>query len=292
MQKAILISLIVACLLGFYFFIYDLLTPSMVVASPKEPIQYRYHHDDDQYVHLPLRVTLWARSKDPAIPIDDVALFYSQNEPFNFRFILMEREVLQGKPTGNYLALLPPLEKGKRYFFYFRLVRKDGKNVKITQKKNWALHLLTGPGTLPFYVTYEGRVTPGLLALHITFVMAALIFLVHTFYYALLLHGGNGSGGRRIKKTLFWGWVFFTIAVIPLGIWVTHEAFGVGWGGWPLGSDITDTKSEILVLYWLGVMVLAKKEKYLPKLPWWVYGGILLTALIYAIPHSLFIIRW
>ena len=67
-----------------------------------------------------------------------------------------------------------------------------------------------------------------------------------------------------------------------------------GWGGWPLGTDITDTKTEVLLLFWLITIVLAlpglKGRKM--AIPGGTYSFLVIlsfavTFITFLIPHSL-----
>ena len=80
-----------------------------------------------------------------------------------------------------------------------------------------------------------------------------------------------------------------TAGGMVLGPIVQKYAFGAFWTGWPFGYDLTDNKTLIMWIVWVGVAaVLAKRPS--PK-DWISRGSILAAAVImlavYVIPHSL-----
>ncbi|MDP2960877.1 MAG: hypothetical protein Q8N71_05575, partial [candidate division Zixibacteria bacterium] len=73
--------------------------------------------------------------------------------------------------------------------------------------------------------------------------------------------------------------------------------FGEIWGGFPIFTDITDSKTSILIFYWAIVLLFMKgstfkKDKNFNLLPekalaWFAILGFILTLAIYLIPHSI-----
>ncbi|MEI6614889.1 MAG: hypothetical protein WCL37_08320, partial [Chrysiogenales bacterium] len=66
-----------------------------------------------------------------------------------------------------------------------------------------------------------------------------------------------------------------------LGPLVQKYAFGAFWTGFPLGHDLTDSKTLLAVMVWLGAFFLRKKSR------WWTLLATVLMIVIYLIPHSL-----
>jgi hypothetical protein len=72
----------------------------------------------------------------------------------------------------------------------------------------------------------------------------------------------------------------------------------VAWSGIPFGTDITDNKTLITLVYWIVVMVLFKGNPFrLAKggnfligprcFSWLVLAGCALTVTVFLIPHSI-----
>jgi len=123
------------------------------------------------------------------------------------------------------------------------------------------------------------------------------------FFSFLALFGSiplvrNKGDVNYVARRVGWATLFIFLGGIPLGIMVTRAALGgTGWGGFPLGSDITDSKTELILLYWLALVVLGKgsvlynaPEKNLVKPG--TFGkftllGFVLVLALYLIPHSI-----
>lgn len=258
----------------------SMITPEMHrQLDPSQPIGYLFVPDDDQLEGTPhfLQGSFWTHSD---ATIAEVKVHYRRKGEENFASSTMQR-VKEGR---SFVDELPSLRKGERLFYYLEASDTDGNRVVIPP---WA------PSSPLFYVTFEGRPWKLGLIIHIVLVMGALLFLAHAFYYALeLLVSANAPplAHMRCRKNILWGWACFTMATLPLGFLIAYQTFGKGWGGWPVGDDITDNKSLITVLYW-GVVLLASRRLGKgsgKRLGWMVMGGIVLTTVVYLIPHSFF----
>ncbi|HEX9916860.1 MAG TPA: hypothetical protein VGB16_03905, partial [candidate division Zixibacteria bacterium] len=101
---------------------------------------------------------------------------------------------------------------------------------------------------------------------------------------------------RLAWATLFNAALTF-IGGIIIGAWVTHYTFGGYWEGVPIGWDITDNKTLIILLYWLIMLFLMKgtifkkdgKLDLLKPKPLAIFTliGVILTIFLYLVPHSI-----
>jgi hypothetical protein len=73
-----------------------------------------------------------------------------------------------------------------------------------------------------------------------------------------------------------------TFGGLVLGPLVQKAAFGVYWSGFPLGRDLTDTKTAVAVLAWVWAFLQSRGGKR-----WPVLVASLVTLAVFAIPHSL-----
>ena len=260
---------------------------------------YIFVPDDDQWETQDHRLefVLWSHDNSP---IQEVSIYYKTKSDKSFKKDSFSQLIYKEKKKSTYFFYLPKLKKGKRYFYYLEALKEDGSKLTLKKQKKFFEKLLSSGDKQNFYVTFEGRVNRMALIIHIVMVVAAIFFLIHTLYFAIkyLVNGGSIHIKKSYTSALT-GWLLFSIAVIPLGYYVAHETFGTGWGGWPFGKDITDDKSQITSLYW-GLLLLFKSE--------WLFGkeskkhfisdklfcyliivGIILTTIVYLIPHSIFI---
>ncbi|MFN3414446.1 MAG: hypothetical protein ACK42L_10350, partial [Thermoanaerobaculum sp.] len=74
----------------------------------------------------------------------------------------------------------------------------------------------------------------------------------------------------------------FAFGGLVLGPFVQKSAFGSYWTGFPVGTDLTDTKTLAVVLAWIWAGIRSGGDR-----KWPVLVAAALTLVIFAIPHSL-----
>jgi hypothetical protein len=270
-----------------------MVNPSMYrVTDPALPINYVFLPDDDEFVRLKHHIegTFWSTREDSV----RVSVIY-RTPGTDF----VEAELQRVVGSDKFLFPLTPLARGERYFYFLRIRDSAGNTVDIKPRRGSFDRLFSGDREKLFYVTYEGRPLRSLLVLHIAFIAGAMLLMIHGFYFSLA-HIVSGRGLSQTYWTLLSAWFLFTISVLPLGYSVAKSAFGVGWSGFPIGNDITDNKSLIVVLYW-GVLLIRgwkpQKGEYASRtgrMSGTAFAGlsllgIILTVLTYMIPHSIFL---
>jgi hypothetical protein len=132
------------------------------------------------------------------------------------------------------------------------------------------------PAERPAAIRFRGDVPPSVLLPHIF-----LLFL------AMLLSARAGLevfSPRPRFKGLAWGTVVtLFIGGMALGVFVTHYAFGEWWTGFPVGNDITDSKTLVALVGWIAAAIAVGRSK-LEKA--WVMLAALVMLAVFAIPHS------
>jgi hypothetical protein len=92
-----------------------------------------------------------------------------------------------------------------------------------------------------------------------------------------------------LKKLAWTTLSLMTLGGMILGPIVQKYAFGAFWTGWPFGYDLTDNKTLIMWIVWVGVVIVLSRRPS-PR-DWVPRGAILLAAVVmmtvYLIPHSL-----
>ncbi|OGC76722.1 MAG: hypothetical protein A2Z27_02940 [candidate division Zixibacteria bacterium RBG_16_50_21] len=149
----------------------------------------------------------------------------------------------------------------------------------------------------PLRLRFEGAISAGLLIPHIFCMFAGAFFSFLALFGAIGLLKSQGDFNSVARK-VGWAALFIFIGGFPLGILVTRAALGgSGWGGFPIGNDITDSKTLLIFIYWLVLVVLGKgsifgnrPEGNLVKPV--AYGvltliGFLSVLGLYLIPHSI-----
>ncbi|MFA5714002.1 MAG: hypothetical protein WC960_07525 [Bacteroidales bacterium] len=127
----------------------------------------------------------------------------------------------------------------------------------------------------PVLLRFKDRVSPLLLIVHILLMFSAMLLSTYTAAAALFKLNSAKRAAIFTVLTLF-------VGGLVLGPFVQKAAFGEWWSGWPLGGDLTDTKTLIALLVWVVAIVFNRKRErgYL-----WVVAAVVLL-LIYTIPHS------
>ena len=128
----------------------------------------------------------------------------------------------------------------------------------------------------PIILRYKGRVPIGVLLPHIIFMFLAMVFSARAGFEALDKEG-------NVRRYAAWTVGSLLLGGFILGPIVQKYAFGAYWTGWPFGTDLTDNKAAVALLFWLIALWRAGKEK----------GGrvaVILASLVmvavYLIPHS------
>jgi hypothetical protein len=292
-ERVPLIATIFLVAMGFFLMLHGRMSPGMyrVVASSK-PINYVFVPDYDEATgqkHF-VEGSFWSTGGE----IVETTVFYRRTGKS-----YVEGKLQQIVGSNKFSFPLPSLEKGERFFYFLRVEDSRGNTVDIKPKLNFMDRVFARGREKLFYVTYEGRPFRPLLLLHVGLIIGAMFLMIHGLRFSL-----SYVFSGRLLSAAYWsffsGWVLFTVTVLPLGISIAKSTFGVGWKGFPLGTDITDNKSLLLVLYWLLVLLIGWKPQrgeYAPRTGR-VSGivfvglsliGIFLTIVIYAIPHSLFV---
>jgi len=127
---------------------------------------------------------------------------------------------------------------------------------------------------LPIVARFKNEVPSWLLIAHVLFMFAGLLLAFRTGLEALRRDG-------RWQKFITWTLVVTALGGLIMGPLVQKYAFGAYWKGFPLGGDLTDSKTLFAVLFWLAAFFLRKKSR------WWTVTATLLMVVVYLIPHSM-----
>ncbi len=125
----------------------------------------------------------------------------------------------------------------------------------------------------PVVARFKDEVPAWALLLHVLFMFAGLLLAFRTGLGALL-------ATEDWPRLLPWTLAVTAAGGLLLGPLVQKYAFGAFWTGFPLGRDLTDSKTLFVVLIWLAALFLRKKSR------WWTVLAMLLMVGVYMIPHS------
>jgi len=131
-------------------------------------------------------------------------------------------------------------------------------------------------------IRYKDPVPLWFLVPHIIFMFIGLLVGVRTALGAIF-------HTQSVKRLVWTTLGLISIGGMILGPIVQKYAFGAFWTGWPFGYDLTDNKTLIMWIVWVGVAALIWKRPN-PR-DWAVRGAIFVAATVmlavYVIPHSL-----
>jgi hypothetical protein len=167
--------------------------------------------------------------------------------------------VPMGKKDGAFQAMIPGQPAA-------------GKVVYKVEARGRAGSLWLNHGE-PVVARFKGAVPVWLLLLHVHFMFAGLILAFRTGLGALFKDG-------RWQHLVPWTLGVTLVGGLILGPLVQKYAFGAYWTGFPLGGDLTDSKTLFAVLAWLAAFFLRKKSR------WWTVAATVLMVAVYLIPHS------
>lgn len=164
--------------------------------------------------------------------------------------------------NNGYLTAHIPQQPPAGKVMYQVMLKSDNEQVKLTEN--------------PIVIRFRGDVPAWAMIPHILFMFAAMLL-------------STRAGLAAIFKEKTYSFTILTLLTLVaggliFGPIVQKFAFGDYWTGWPVGTDLTDNKTALAVLFWAWAMVKVYKNKYHRG---WVFVAAVVLLLIYMIPHSL-----
>jgi len=222
----------------------------------------------------------------------------------------IERIVLHYESAGRWLAvpLNPPAremqssarpEEGPRVWRGTIAHQERGTQISyyVTVEPAGAQALVAPAGAPaePARITFKGRPSIPVLVAHILAMMGGLVPLAIAFV-AAWIYLVRRRGLAVLRRSVLIGLVMLFLGAVPLGMVIEYQVFGTWWEGWPFGRDVTDTKTGVLLVAWLALVLARGKEIFSraealgrPRDRAWAVWVIVLgavTAGFYLIPHE------
>ena len=227
-----------------------------------------------------IEVMLLRGSPEGVLEEGGMRLYYRARGSSDFATVFMGRA---GTST-LFHAEVPHQERGT-WVDYFIEVRGIGGE------------LLTFPGDAGegnyYPLRFKGSVPRPLLAAHIGSMFLGLLLFVFAAYRSWMYLKRKGAY-EGIEKWSLYGLGLIFIGGFPLGFLMGYYTFGIPWTGFPVGGDVTDTKTLIVFTCWLLIALFFRSpgagsadERKQRRYSWLVIAGTLLTIVIYIIPHSI-----
>lgn len=127
----------------------------------------------------------------------------------------------------------------------------------------------------PVVVRFKGHVPAGLLLPHIVAMFLGMM-VANRAGLAVIVRE------KDAKRYVWPALLLLAFGGLVLGPLVQKAAFGAYWTGFPVGQDLTDTKTLAVVLAWVWASVRSRGDRQ-----WPVLVAAVMTLVVFAIPHSL-----
>jgi hypothetical protein len=124
---------------------------------------------------------------------------------------------------------------------------------------------------------FKGHVPAAYLIPHIVFMLLAMVFSMRAGFEALFRR-------RNIYLFTLLTLIFLVLGGAIFGPIVQKFAFGDYWTGWPFGTDLTDNKTAVALIFWIVAFIRVYRNRQ--ERGWVIAAAIVLFA-IYMIPHSM-----
>lgn len=160
------------------------------------------------------------------------------------------------------IIVIPKQPSAGKVMYKISLIDDSGKRYEMTKE--------------PVIIRFKDPVPIYVLIPHIIAMFGSMLLSTRTGLEAIFRN-------RNTYRLTLWTIGFMFIGGLILGPIVQKFAFGAFWTGWPLGTDLTDTKTAVALLFWLIAMWRLRKQSGGRA---WTIIAALVTLIIFLIPHS------
>lgn len=216
----------------------------------------------------------------------DVSLVYKIGKDGNYQSVQM---IPESRGENAFAASIPLHPKGQVAWYYLEAVdQREQGEIKVTLPETGQVQ--------PIRLKFEGEVPAYIVIPHVLCIFGAIFFAVLALFSIIDIKKGKRTLKQSVKFPLL-TFVLLFLGFVPFGIAMNYFAFGVLWEAFPFGRDVTDNKSQIMLLFWLATLFLVKgtvggkgdgrnlvSDRGYCTL---VMVSFLATMIILAIPHSL-----
>ncbi len=160
-------------------------------------------------------------------------------------------------------ATLPQLPQAGKVEYYVKVTGPSGTGVT--------------PAEGSAILRYKGETPAWLVVIHVLFMFLGPFF---AFRAATGLLFGDKNPSKWLPALVF----FLSVGGFILGPWMQLLSFGALWTGWPVGEDLTDTKTLIAIAGWIVAFVADHRQLSWNRYAFW--GAMLIMLTVFIIPHS------
>jgi hypothetical protein len=256
--------------------------------SMNRPLEVSWTYDDSRISHMTVFEQVGPGQPEiilhvkPPTEIDALVLYRTPGEEE------FKPAVMSEISKGVWSARLPAGDKGDRLEYGFRIpqtnVHEEGGSSTVTSETGYYL------------IKYKGEVSGTVLVLHILCMFAAFFFIVEAILGAFTMLFMGEEREFTIAQTR-WVLLFSFLGGVPLGFVLNGQRFGPIWEAFPFGTDITDNKTQLIIIFWIIIAAMSWKSFACRRTGRDAAGsGVFATAVIiasvlslvlYLVPHSL-----
>jgi len=147
---------------------------------------------------------------------------------------------------------------GKRFEYYIQLVApKDSTMTDTVLATIPAEHSTNSAKVLS--VLFKGTPPRNITIARLAVMFAALLLMLLAFFSSMAYPKDLGAI-TRAGRLSFIGTLLVLVGVFLLGTKVGLATSGQAWSGLPIGSNLSDTASALLVIFWLAVILILRKQ--------------------------------
>lgn len=166
--------------------------------------------------------------------------------------------------SGDVLSVeLPHLPPAGKLEYQVRLTRGEATSIV--------------PESGPVVARYRGAVPAWVLLPHVLAMFLGLAVGVRALLGAVI-------GEEELRRLVPWALAILVPGGLVLGPLVQKYAFGAYWTGWPVGDDLTDTKTLGSVVAWGAAWVICRRWPRVQRTA--VVVAALVMLAVYLVPHS------
>jgi hypothetical protein len=196
-------------------------------------------------------------------------------------------------PTGEMVMQFVPAEPG----VYTAIIPPGEPTSRVTYQI--MVQGITGPAVLypsdGLTVEFRGPVASWAIVGHIVFLFVAVAFFTVATLYAFETFR-TGTFAVAGARSVLWGTASLVFGGIALGVIVEYQRLGMLWGGFPVGSDVTDTKTLLNTMLWIVALLLIRGSAFRDDpsrdsvsargAAWLVIAMFAITLIVFLVPHS------